>query len=144
ALTIACSLVASTAIADEPLRWHATLGGAHALGDPQSHEFGFGVSTSLAMELPIAKVLGIQGVIGGLWLPHTNPPIGRTIAGHGDGTDFSAMLGLRLRPFGAASVAGPWIDANGGYLYTGMLSRGAFAANVGWDFRIGSTGRWDV
>jgi outer membrane protein OmpA-like peptidoglycan-associated protein len=147
-LAIVCTLVASTdAAADEPPRWHAMLGGAHAFGDPQEHEFGFGALGSLALEIPFAKVLGVQGEVSGVWLPHANPPTDPRIADHGDGTYFGAMLGLRLRPLGATerfAVAGPWLDMNAGYVHTGGLSRGGFDTHIGWDFRIGHDGRWDV
>ncbi len=150
-LVASFSLLASAPVAHaDDVRWHALAGGAHALANPQAHEFGFGATGALALELPIGKVLGIQGELGGLWLGHTNPPANPRIADHGDGTYFSAMIGLRLRPFGAsgfARLAGPWIDVNAGYAHTGSLSRGGIDTHIGWDFRIGAApdgGRWDI
>ena len=122
---------------------HAAVGGAHAVGEPQSHELGYGVVGDVDVELLLAKVLGLQAEIGGGWLPQTNAPADPTIAPHGDGTYFSAMLGLRLHPLGAAHVAGLWADVNGGYVRTGASNRPGIDAHLGYDFRVGS-GRWDV
>jgi OOP family OmpA-OmpF porin len=136
-------LAPASASADEP-RWHGTLGGAHAVGDPQSHEFGFGPVGHLALELPVGKVFGVQVEAGALWLAHTNPPIDQRIADHGDGSAFTGMVGFRLRPFGASvQVAGLWVDVNGGYVHTGGANRAGFDTHLGYDFRIGR-GRVDV
>lgn len=133
-------LVPRSATAD-PLRWHAEAGLAHALGDPQAHEYGFGTEGSIAAEWALIRPIGPQIEVGGLWLPHTNPPLDKTLADHGDGTAVSVLLGVRARPF--TDVAGPWADVNLGYVLTGGLSRFGFDAHVGYDWRLG-TWRWDV
>jgi OmpA-OmpF porin, OOP family len=123
---------------------HATVAGAHAIGEPQSHELGYGIVGNADVELLLAKVFGIQAELGGAWLPQTNPPTDPTIAAHGDGTYFSAMLGVRLHPFGATQPAGLWIDLNGGYVLTGSASRAGIDTHLGYDFRLGSRSRWDI
>jgi OOP family OmpA-OmpF porin len=140
---VAASLMAPKASAQDVLV-HAGVGLARAVGEPQSHELGYGVVGNADVELLLAKVFGVQAELGGLWLPHTNPPTDPTIAPHGDGTYFSAMLGVRLHPFGATQVAGLWLDLNGGYIRTGSSDRPGIDAHIGYDFRVGARSRWDV
>jgi outer membrane protein OmpA-like peptidoglycan-associated protein len=128
----------------EELRVHALLGGGHAVGNPQAHEFGFGGSGSFAVEYPIGKVIGLQVELGTFILSKANPPEDPTIADHGAGTSVEGLLGLRLRPFGAKKVAGLWLDANGGFDRTGSLNRGVFDGHVGYDWRLKGAGRWDL
>ena len=125
----------------DPVRWHLELGGAHALGDPQGSEYGFGTQGAVAAELPLTRALGLQLELGGLWLPETNQPPDPSIARHGDGTALTGMGGIRVRPF--TVVAGPWADVNLGYVQTGDLSRFGVDAHLGYDWRVGQ-GRWDV
>ncbi len=127
--------------ADEPLRWHLEAGGAHALGDPQQREFGFGPQGALAAELPLSRALGLQLEAGGLLLPHAAAPSNPAFADHGDGEALTAMGGVRVRPF--TVVAGPWADVNLGYVRTGSLDRFGVDAHIGYDWRVGQ-GRWDV
>jgi outer membrane protein OmpA-like peptidoglycan-associated protein len=127
--------------AGEPLRWHLEAAGALPLGDPQAHEYGVGAYGRLGLEIPLVPKLGAQLELGGLWLPHTNAPSDPTLASHGDAVAFPVMAGLRARPF--FEVAGPWVDANVGYVRTGDLNRFGFEADLGYDWRIGS-GRWDL
>lgn len=135
-----CFALARTASADPP-RWHLEAGGAHALGDPQGSEYGFGAQGALAAELPLNRALGLQLELGGVWLPGTSKPSDPGIAAHGDGTALTGMGGLRVRPF--TVVAGPWADVNLGYVRTGSLDRFGVDAHLGYDWRVGA-GRWDV
>jgi outer membrane protein OmpA-like peptidoglycan-associated protein len=142
----ACSAFALVALLSpaahaQALRWHLEVGAAAPLGDPQAHEYGFGVQGTAAAEVALSRALGLQLEVGSLWLPHTNRPADLTIADHGDGSAETAMLGLRVRPF--TVVAGAWGDVNLGYIYTGSLSRFGVDAHVGYDWRVGG-GRWDV
>jgi OOP family OmpA-OmpF porin len=109
--------------------------------DPQGQEYGPGTEGRIAAEFPLARALGLQLEGGSLWLAHTNPPMDPSIADHGDGTAAFAMGGVRLRPL--LDVAGPWIDANVGYVRTGMADRIGFDGHIGYDWRVGE-GRWDV
>jgi outer membrane protein OmpA-like peptidoglycan-associated protein len=127
--------------AADPMRWHLELGGAHAVGEPQSHEYGPGAEGRLAIELGLGRAFGLQVEGGSLWLAHTNPPRDVSIADHGDGIAGFVMGGARVRPM--FDVAGPWVDANVGYVRTGTRDRVGFDAHIGYDWRIGS-GRWDV
>lgn len=132
-----------TASAD-PIRWHLEAGGAHALGDPQGSEYGFGPQGAFAAELPLGRALGVQLELGGLWLPHAARPSDPSVADHGDGSAETAMAGVRVRPF--TVVAGPWADVNLGYVRTGAFDRFGVDAHIGYDWRIGQgqADRWDV
>jgi len=117
------------------------LGGVHAIGEPQDREYGPGTEGRAAAELGLTKRFGLQIEGGSLWLAHTNPPMDPSIADHSDGAALFAMAGARLRPL--FDVAGPWVDANVGYVRTGTLARVGFDAHVGYDWRVGD-GRWDL
>jgi outer membrane protein OmpA-like peptidoglycan-associated protein len=143
-LALLALLAWSDAARADPLRLHLEAGGAHALGDPQGTEYGFGPQGALAAEVPLSRALGLQLEVGGLWLPHAARPSDPSIADHGDGSAETAMGGMRLRPF--TVVAGPWIDANLGYVQTGSQARFGADAHIGYDWRIGDgpSDRWDV
>jgi outer membrane protein OmpA-like peptidoglycan-associated protein len=138
-LALFVASVAGNASADEP-RWHLNAGGAHAVGDPQASEYGFGAIGQLALELPLAHALGIQLEAGALWLSKGDRPTDPSLADHGAGTAGTAFGGVRLHP---SAVAGPWLDLNGGYVMTGSASRFGFDTHVGYDWRVGG-GRVDV
>lgn len=134
-------LITSRRAGADPLRWHLELGGAHAIGDPQGSEYGPGGEGRLAAELALGRAIGLQVEGGSLWLGHANPPADPSIADHGDGTALFAMVGAHVRPL--TDVAGPWLDANVGYVRTGALDRVGFDAHIGYDWRVGQ-GRWDL
>jgi OOP family OmpA-OmpF porin len=134
-------MVPTPARGAEPIRWHFEGAGALPLGDPQAHEYGLGAAGRLGVEIPLSRAVGAQLEAGGLWLPHTNAPADTSLANHGDGTALPIMIGVRARPF--FEVAGPWIDANAGYVRTGVRDRFGFEADLGYDWRVGR-GRWDV
>ena len=139
-------LRAAPAAADD-LNIHLNAGGAHALGDPQSHELGFGVTGSLALELPLGRVFGVQVEASEIWLSHANPPADPHIADHGAASALFGTLGVRLHPFGQSAVAGPWLDLDAGYVRTGSLNRPGLDTHLGYDFRVPSKtgdGRWDI
>jgi len=138
AATLSLARVARSA---EAVRWHLDGAGALPLGEPQAHEYGIGAAGRLGLEIPFSRALGGQLEVGGLWLPHTNAPVDPSIANHGDGIALPVMIGLRARPF--FEVAGPWIDANAGYVRSGDLDRFGFEADLGYDWRLG-TGRCDL
>ncbi len=133
---------AEPALADVA-RFHATAGAAHAIGT-QEQEFGAGGGGSATAELAVGNVLGVQGSAGALVLAAGAAPADPNVARHGAGTAFLAMAGVRFRPLGASRVAGPWIDANGGFAQTGSEGRVAIDAHIGWDFRVSEKTRWDV
>jgi outer membrane protein OmpA-like peptidoglycan-associated protein len=134
------STTSTVAVAD-PVQWHAEAGSSRALGGWQGYEYGSGASGAVAIELPFGRVLGAQFEAGGLWLPHVNPPQDPSIASTDDGSAWATMAGLRLHPFG--DVAGPWIDANAGYVRSGTDDRFGFDAHLGYDWRV-DAGRLDV
>ena len=87
----------------DPVRWHLEAGGAHALGDPQGSEYGFGPQGAFAAELPLSRALGLQLELGGVFLPDTGQPANPALARHGDGSAETVMGGVRLRPTATAT-----------------------------------------
>jgi OOP family OmpA-OmpF porin len=128
--------------ADEP-QLHGELGLAHALGNPQQREYGFGAGASFAAEMTFDKVIGIQGELSFLGLADGSPPSNPAFANHGAGFDFGAMAGVRLHPFARARVASLWLDGNAGVAITGGEPRATVDTHLGYDFRVGR-GRLDV
>jgi OOP family OmpA-OmpF porin len=146
AILVGCGLASVTAAGyarAQELRVHANAGVIHAVGDPQQSEYGFGGGGAVAGELAIGKVIGLQAELSALALSQGSPPSDPRFAQQGTGTAFAAMLGPRLRPFGASQVAGLWLDVNGGITATGSLARPTLDAHVGYDWRVGK-GRLDV
>ncbi len=135
-------LLAGSVRADEP-QLHGALGLAHALGDPQQGEYGFGAAVSVAGEWTLHRVVGVQGEVSFVGLPDGAPPENPAIANHGAGFDLSAMAGLRVHPFGHRRVASVWFDANVGLAFTGSVTRPSFDAHLGYDIRVGR-GRLDL
>ena len=138
-LLLLCASPHAWAIDD--VRVHAALGVAHALGDPQESEFGFGGQAAIAVELPIAKPIGLQAELLTTVLAPGSPPTDPSIATKTTGVGFGAMLGARVRPF-AGHPGGLWFDVNGGVAPTGDVVRPSFDAHIGWDFRV--SGRFDL
>jgi OmpA-OmpF porin, OOP family len=139
---LALTTTVRVAHADEPLRAHATLGVAHAVGAPQYREFGLGGAGSASLELPLGRALGVEGKLGAIILAEGDPPRDPAFAKQGTGTLFFGTAGLRVHPFTAA--AGPWASAGFGFAQTGSRTRPGLDLAVGWDFRVGREGRWDV
>lgn len=129
------------AFADEA-RVHVIAGAAHAVGGTQGREFGAGGGGAATVELAVGNVVGVQASGGAIVLAPGKAPVDPSIAKQTTGTAFVGTAGVRLRPFGASSVGGLWLDANGGLAQTGSESRIAFDAHLGWDVRM--AGRWDV
>jgi outer membrane protein OmpA-like peptidoglycan-associated protein len=131
------------ASADDP-RVHVTAGAAHAVGGTQEHEFGSGGGGSASVEIPVGNVVGLQASGGAVVLSAGGSPTDPTVAKQSTGAAFLGTVGVRFRPLGAQRVAGPWIDANGGFAQTGPDPHIAVDAHLGWDFRVSRSGRWDV
>lgn len=125
----------------EDIRAHATIGLAHAVGDPQVHEFGFGVTGSASLEIPAGRAFGFEIKGSGLVLAKGDPPKDKSLAPQGTGTAALGTLGVRVRPF--TPVAGPWASVGAGVVETGSRTRFGLDAQIGWDFRVGQ-GRLDV
>ncbi len=126
----------------EELRAHATLGGAHAITTPQSREFGLGGAGSASLELPASRAFGLEVKVSGLVLSKGEPPSDPSFARQGTGTAVLATGGVRVRPF--TEVAGPWASAALGFAQTGDRGRLGIDGMLGWDFRVGRSGRWDL
>jgi len=143
ALVLLSATPSNPARADD-VRVHAMAGGAHAVGDPQGSEYGFGGGGGLTGELPLSKLLGVQLELSALGLSSGSAPANPAFAPRAAGAAAMQMLGLRLHPLGAKEVAGLWVDLDGGIVETGADVRGGLDAHVGYDWRIGRRGRWDI
>jgi OOP family OmpA-OmpF porin len=128
--------------AHEPLRVHATLGLAHAVGAPQYREFGLGGVGSASLELPFGRAFGVEAKIAGVVLAEGDPPRDPALAKQGTGTVFFGTAGVRVHPL--ATAGGPWASAGFGFAQTGSRTRPGIDLALGWDFRVGTEGRWDV
>jgi len=126
----------------EDLRAHASLGVSHALGLPQSREFGWGGSGSASVELPLGRAVGLEGKLGAVLLSEGDPPRDPRFLRTETGTAFLATGGLRVRPFTA--VAGPWLSAGLGFVQTGDRARFAVDTALGWDVRVSKRSRVDL
>jgi len=135
-------LCASNAWALEAPRVHGAIGVAHAVGAPQDSEFGFGGQAAVAVELPLARPVGIQAELSGTVLAPGSAQPDPSLAPKSTGVAFGAMLGVRVQPLGAQR-GGLWLDVNGGVTPTGDVVRPSFDAHIGWDFHIGG-GRFDL
>jgi outer membrane protein OmpA-like peptidoglycan-associated protein len=136
-------MIVETRAGAEDLQLHGTFGGAHALGDPQMREFGFGGQADGALEYPINKWIGIEAILGGIVLSQGSPPLDPKLAQQSVGTAGFGGLGARLHPMAGSHISGLWIDAWAGGTETGDLFRFAFGGRVGYDFRVGEN-RFDV
>lgn len=119
-------------------------GGSHAVFGTQSSEFGAGGSGSGTLELPATQRVGVQASAGALVLSKGSAPSDPTLATTTTGAAFLGTVGARVRAFGAARVAGPWIDVNAGIAQTGERTRPAFEAHIGYDVRVSRASRIDV
>jgi OmpA-OmpF porin, OOP family len=117
------------------------VGGVHAVGSPQSSEFGFGAGGAAAAELLFARIFGVQLEASGFGLAAGTPP-SRGVAS-ATGSDFGIMGGVRIHPLGGLMLAGLWLDGNGGVAVTGSSARPTFDLHLGYDFRVGG-GRFDI
>lgn len=138
---LSLSIVAITHRADAEPRVHLGAGVAHAVGKPQSDQFGLGGAGVLAVELPVTRALGVQAELSSFALEEGDAPVAG-IRPKSTGFTFGGMVGARLRPF-TSRPGGLWIDANVGGLSAGSSVVPGFDAHVGWDFRVGR-GRFDV
>jgi OOP family OmpA-OmpF porin len=134
--------IAGGARADE-LLFHGNAGGAHALGDPQQREFGFGGEGAFALEVPFGRYVGGEVLVGGILLSKGSPPLDPKLAQQALGTAGYGGLGLRVHPMGGSRDSGLWLDGWAGGTETGNLFRFTFGARVGYDFRV-NDGRLDV
>jgi outer membrane protein OmpA-like peptidoglycan-associated protein len=141
---ILAALAWATPAAADEARVHVTAGAAHAVGGTQEAEFGTGGGGSGTIELAVGNVMGVQASGGALVLAAGGAPSDPNVAKQGTGSAFLGTAGVRFRPLGASRVAGPWIDANGGFAQTGNVTRLAVDAHIGWDFRVSDKARWDV
>lgn len=114
------------------------------MGGAQQREFGAGGGGAATVELAVGNVMGVQASGGAVVLSAGSSPEDAAVAKQSTGTAFMGTVGVRFRPLGAARVAGPWIDANGGLAQTGSQGRVAVDAHLGWDFRVSQKSRWDV
>jgi len=122
---------------------HGEVGVAHAIGNFQQREYGFGAAAGVAGELTLGKVVGVQAELSFLGLPDGAPPSNPAFADHGAAFELGASGGVRFHPFGRQRVAGLWLDGNAGLAFTGGLARATVDTHIGYDLRVGR-GRFDV
>lgn len=124
----------------ESVRLHAAAGVAHAISGYQKDEFGWGATGQGALELPLARQLGLELELNTIWLSQGSAPSDPKFARGGAATATAGAVGLRLRPFAgnlegqAASAAGLWLALDVGASLTHSLTRGMFDAQLGYDF----------
>ena len=142
ASTLASAVESKSARADD-LQLHATIGGAHAIINPQEREFGFGAQGDVALELPFNKWVGAEAILGGLVLAQGSAPLDPRLAQQSVGDAAYGGLGLRLHPMAGSHISGLWLDGWAGGVETGNLLRFGFGGRAGYDIRIGE-GRFDL
>jgi len=133
----------SHAAADD-VRMHVAAGGTRPVGGDQSNDFGIGAAASGTLEIPATARASFQTSAGALVLGEGSAPKDDRLAPKSTGAAFVGTVGLRFRGYGATRVAGPWVDSNFGVARTGDVTRPAFEAHVGWDFRVAKDSRVDV
>jgi outer membrane protein OmpA-like peptidoglycan-associated protein len=129
----ALAFVISPARGEGP-RPHAYAGLAHAVGDPQATELGFGGGGAVGVELPLSRIFGARAKLGVLALAKGDAPADPGLARRSTGTGLFATAGPRIAPLGGD--AGPWVDAGVGLAATGPLARFAFEAGAGYDWSV--------
>ena len=75
---------------------HVTLGAGHAIGEPQSHELGWGGQLGVAYELRLARVVGFELGVDATELTQGNPPTDPRFAAHDQGFALDAWLPLEM------------------------------------------------
>lgn len=132
------------ALAAEPIRVHVSGGGAQALGGEQAGQFGAGGAGEATVELPTGPRVGFEASAGAMVLSKGDASGSPGVAPTSTGAASLGTLGLRARAFGEGHPGGPWIDSSMGVAHTGSVTRPAFEAHIGWDFRLTSSSRLDV
>lgn len=129
----------------QSLTAHGALGVSKALGGHQGSEFDVGVTGLAALELGVAKSLGLELQAGGVFLTEGDPPADPTLQPLGSGSATLLGLGVRLHPLGrraatGSAASGLWLAAHGSGAATGGLVRPSFDAQIGFDFSAGQVG----
>ena len=129
---------------------HAEGSAARMVGERKADQFGWGSGAMAGPELTLGERFGFELPLGVVILSDGDtdePGLERTDGGFG----FSALPGVRVRPFGrdlqggAADPSGLWIAAGAGPVYTGQVARGGVDLRAGFDFlgaqafRVGPT-----
>ncbi|HEY2518294.1 MAG TPA: OmpA family protein [Polyangiaceae bacterium] len=123
---------------------HAEIAGGHAVGDPQQSEFGFGALGSLEYELRFGKVVGAQVQLDVYDLSQGSPPSNPAFAQHGQGFGSDALLGIRVRPFGALGRGDLWLAGMGGAGIAGSAVRAVLEARLGFDLVHLDSPNWEM
>ena len=88
AAALAFFSAASRAWALDAPRVHGALGVAHAVGAPQDSEFGFGGQAAIAVELPLARPVGVQAELSSVVLAAGSAPSDPSLAPKTTGVGF--------------------------------------------------------
>jgi outer membrane protein OmpA-like peptidoglycan-associated protein len=136
-LALLALAIPASAVAQEGIRARGMLGAAHALGEPQKSEFGWGALASAGAELPIRPELFAAFSLEGMALAEGAAPPAR-FAPQGTGKAAFFLFGLRAYPIpGGDKQLRAWLSAQTGYARTGSFNRVGLAADLGVDFPVG-------
>ncbi|HVW29413.1 MAG TPA: OmpA family protein [Polyangiaceae bacterium] len=133
----------------DPVRLHAILDAAKALGGFQQHELSFGADGMLSAELPLIPQLGAELQVSTLLLANGSPPRNPAILPQDGAYAVVGAVGLMAHPFAADDPARPtklsgiWASGHVGATTTGGLFRGAVDLQAGYDFLF-DKGRWGL
>lgn len=120
-------------------RVHARGGAGHAIGSPQSDDFGVSGAGAISGELPLVSILSAEAQAGSILLAPSAPLPGQAERSLGTVTFLTG--GARIHPLARMSPGGLWLGAGAGVAFTGSNARFGADAHLGWDIAIGS-GRW--
>ena len=133
-------MLPKAALAMDPPSIHAVANTGHAFVGPQDRELGWGGGGGLAVELKLAKFVGLQVSGDVLGLTAGERPKDPGLVPRTAGTVFSGMGGLRGHlPF---PLFGLWADIGGGVAASGSEVRPTMSTHVGLDFRFGKKSPW--
>lgn len=140
---LATLLGASGSIARaEPVLLSAELGGAAALGPPQTERFLPGGSVAAGFRYPVVPQLLVGLRVRALMLLDRQGNDEARFDNPGRGTLETLSLSLRLRPLASADErrrgTGLFIEGAAGGGFTGDLTRGVFGAALGWGIPVGA------
>src|ERR1700743_3219948 len=85
------TLLVAPIVRAEPVRLHGLLGLAHAVGEPQESDFGFGGQGNVALEYAFSRGFGLQAELGLTVLAPGAASTDPSIASKSTGVAFTTM-----------------------------------------------------
>ena len=120
------------------LRGHAAVGLAHAAGQPQQRELGFGGVARVAVELPLGAHFALSTAAGATGLAAGSAPDDPRFAARSFGVGLTFLGAARL------TVANLWLEGGGGAALTGGALRPAVEARAGYDVGLSKGRAWTI